>query len=122
MKGLLIGFKPKPPFFATCKNWVTVDAPKTVQKGVRGVCVFSDFHVCCVYVSKMPFSFNGVAHIIMGREASHTCLNVHFSREGIALSVCPIDFSLTIRVMSCIFSIEIFLNLTLLRDYEIEKE
>ena len=24
--------------------------------------------------------FNGVAHIIMGREASHTCLNTHISR------------------------------------------
>lgn len=46
---------------------------------------------------KMPFSFNGVAHIIMGREAaaiiatasavaSHTRLNTHtFYTEGIAL-------------------------------------
>ena len=69
---------------------------KPSKKELEESVFFSDFHVCCVYVSKMPFSFNGVAHIIMGREASHTCLNVHFSREGIALSVCPIDFSLTI--------------------------
>ena len=67
------------PVFVTFFNKVGIPYPSVYTRG-----------------RKMPFSFNGVAHIIMGREASHTCLNVHFSREGIALSVCPIDFSFTI--------------------------